>query len=642
LYSNEIHYFPLSVFLIFLIPYSYLMTIDPPLLTSRLKNAKSITHLRRHANENASIMSALHDSVICVACGRFGSTTDLKLKTECKEFYLLAAKLWLARPVGSIGREARNVANILQAGGKLGIDPKHDVMKSLLDEAIRMSREFEAQHAANCIWAVASMGVDDTHVVNALSRACIDYIRDYTPQEATNALWALAMLEVSDSDIILALAGACVDRVRDLNPQNLVNSLWAIAKLGVTDEGIILPIARGCANQVKEFLPNEASKALWAIASLKLSNTGIITSLTQACLDRVKDLSPEEAAITLWAIAKLNLSDSSIITVISHACVDHVRELNAQDASNSLWAIARLGVSDSTTIDSIVQSCIDHIQDFNHQDAANVLWAIATLRVSDNNVIKSFTELCINHILKFDAQAVSNSMWAIATLVVSDTTVITTISKACVDHVKRFNPQEASNALWSAAVLNITDSTITNSLALAVSQQFLSLNRLDDAVQCLQAHFSGLTLSKDAVNYFHDILLAHPTKSRASNQLLAISSALSRLGYVPKLGVPVYNGVVTTDISIELPSADNSGRKVRYALVFDGPKHYLRPMIGGKGEVRDRVGPIDGKTCIRNALLKRCNVFEVVISIPYYEWNDVPRDKGKEEEYLKKKMIRLT
>jgi hypothetical protein len=48
----------------------------------------------------------------------------------------------------------------------------------------------------------------------------------------------------------------------------------------------------------------------------------------------------------------------------------------------------------------------------------------------------------------------------------------------------------------------------------------------------------------------------------------------------------------------------------------------------------DRVGPIDGKTRLRNSLLKRSGEFEMLITIPYYEWNEVEGRKEKEEEYL--------
>jgi hypothetical protein len=89
-------------------------------------------------------MSAVHDSTICVTCGRFGST-DERMRNECRVFYLLAAGMWINRPEGSFGREARAIANILHAGAKLRIDSQNEVMRRLFDEAMRLSDGFDAQ-----------------------------------------------------------------------------------------------------------------------------------------------------------------------------------------------------------------------------------------------------------------------------------------------------------------------------------------------------------------------------------------------------------------------------------------------------------------------------------------------------------------
>ena len=136
------------------------MSISPQNLTARLKTSKSLAELRKHANEHSSIMDAVHDSTICVACGRFGST-DERLRNECRVFYLLAAGMWINRPEGSFGREARNIANILHAGAKLRIDSQNEVMRKLFDEALRLSDRFDAQGASNTIWAAATMALED-------------------------------------------------------------------------------------------------------------------------------------------------------------------------------------------------------------------------------------------------------------------------------------------------------------------------------------------------------------------------------------------------------------------------------------------------------------------------------------------------
>ena len=221
------------------------MSISPQNLTARLKNSKTLSDLRNQANEHASILSAVHDSTICVACGRFGTTSDERMRNECRVFYLLAAGMWLNRPEGSFGREARAIANILHAGAKLRIDSQNEVMRRLFEEAMRLSDGFEAQGASNVIWAAATIALEDARVVNALARACVDRVREMNAQNASNALWSIATLKVSDDHVITALSQACVDRVREMNAQNAQNAsnaLWSIATLKVSDDPVITAI----------------------------------------------------------------------------------------------------------------------------------------------------------------------------------------------------------------------------------------------------------------------------------------------------------------------------------------------------------------------------------------------------------------
>ena len=144
-----------------------------------MKNSKSLSELRKQAIENSSLIGAVHDSVICVSCGRFGST-DERVRVECKDLYLLAAGIWLKRPEGSFGKGAREIANILHAGAKVRVDCDTDVIRLLFDKAVELSSGFEAQEASNAIWAAASLGMKETRVINALARACVDRVREYS------------------------------------------------------------------------------------------------------------------------------------------------------------------------------------------------------------------------------------------------------------------------------------------------------------------------------------------------------------------------------------------------------------------------------------------------------------------------------
>jgi len=137
---------------------------------------------------------------------------------------------------------------------------------------------------------------------------------------------------------------------------------------------------------------------------------------------------------------------------------------------------------------------------------------------------------------------------------------------------------------------------------------------IGDTARCFCAIYEG-GYSERSVYMTHEGMLQPTCCIFYSNSSWLLSSARGS----------VFNGLVTTDIVVEKPSSDGSGRLIKVSIEYDGPTHYLRPAMGS----RDRVGPIDAKTRLRNALLKKCNEFEVLITIPYYEWNEAPLEGGR-------------
>ena len=528
------------------------MPISPQLLNARLRNSHDLAELRHHAQEHPEVMQAVHDSVICVACGKFG--VDFRCRSEAKELHAIATRMWLARPVESFGRESRAAANILHAGAKLAIAPEEDVYQDLLHEAVRLATGFNAQNAANAFWSLATLNIRDADVVLPIAKACVQHTSEFTAQGATNCLWSLATLGINDASITSALSQACADRVKEFNCQDACNSFWAAATLGQVDENVAMTLGK--------------------------------------------------------------------------ACVDRIKELNTQNAVNALWSCATLGVTDDSIVQPLLKACCERVREFSPQDSANSLWSAALIGVSD----ESYTNL---------------------------------LSKACATKVRDLKVQELSNALWAVSVLGNTSEDGARPLAQAVSERFRSFIRLDVAQQCLQAHYSGNTLSTEAVAHFHKILLENPKTSSllfSSHQQQNVAKAIARFGFMPLFDVQLYNGLVTCDILFEIPPREGSeGRPLRIAVEYDGPDHFLRPSfdstsINAINNLKNsstngistssstssslssssaRVGPIDAKTRIRNALIRKLPDIFTLITIPFFEWSSIEFDESKENDYIR-------
>jgi hypothetical protein len=129
----------------------------------------------------------------------------------------------------------------------------------------------------------------------------------------------------------------------------------------------------------------------------------------------------------------------------------------------------------------------------------------------------------------------------------------------------------------------------------------------------------------------------------SSKYQIAVALVLTRLGYSPKLEVPIFDGVVTTDIVVEMNKTgvdgegggEESGGGIEKVLItLDEQSQFLKPAMGSK----DLVGPLDGKARLCSYLLKKIGEFNPLISIPFYEWSELEMDLEKQEMYLKNKL----
>jgi len=111
--------------------------------------------------------------------------------------------------------------------------------------------------------------VRDEAVVGPLAGACVSLSRSFDAQNAANSLWAAATLGVRDEAVIGPLAGACVSLSRSFNAQDAAKSLWAAAVFDIRDEpffrAVVAPL-RGAAfslEHAQQLLYVDAASRAW-------------------------------------------------------------------------------------------------------------------------------------------------------------------------------------------------------------------------------------------------------------------------------------------------------------------------------------------------------------------------------------------
>ena len=173
-------------------------------ITTLLKECKTLDELRLVAKEHKERLDGIHDNAICCACAKLMSIeeskggVDNKMRAEARKIYSTSLRNWLNRVYNSKGKDARSCANIMHAGVKLSVDAGSDLYHDLCDMAMIKTKEFNPQEVSNCLWSVATQGVQTSGValVPLLISRCIDKAPEFEAQEIANSLWSVASLGV--------------------------------------------------------------------------------------------------------------------------------------------------------------------------------------------------------------------------------------------------------------------------------------------------------------------------------------------------------------------------------------------------------------------------------------------------------------
>ena len=228
-------------------------------LMAAVKAARSLAELRALLDSAAP---QRFDAILdCAVCGRVAALArdDADL---ARQLFAARAASWLQRPDGSSGKEGRNAANLLHSAAK--VRPSAALVSDLAHAAVWVAPSFNAQNAANSLWALATLGVSDAAVVGPLAHAAVRVAPSFNAQDAANSLWAVATLGVSDAAVVGPLACAAVRVAPSFNAQDAANSLWAVATLGVSDGGVVGPLACAAVRVAPSFNLLHVQQALQA------------------------------------------------------------------------------------------------------------------------------------------------------------------------------------------------------------------------------------------------------------------------------------------------------------------------------------------------------------------------------------------
>eukprot|EP00956_Cyclotella_meneghiniana_P007358 scaffold10020_cov60-Cyclotella_meneghiniana.AAC.1 len=512
---------------------------------------------------------------------------------------------------------------------------QYSIFDPLAEAANQILVDFESRQLSNIAYAYSLLGYnpridDNTTLLENIADASLDCIQQFNAQDISNMMWAYTKLNVSH-ELLFQVVGDAIAIKNDLKtfkPQEIVNTVWAYATANVQHPNLFEKVGDEIAtmDNLKSFNPQALSNTVWAYATANIQHPAMSKKVGDeiVAMDDLKSFKPQDYSNTVWAYATANIQHPALFKKVGDeiARMDYLNSFKPQELANTIWAYATANIQHPGLFKKVADeiAAMDDWESFDPQAIVNVVWAYATANVHHPDLFKKVGDeiATMDDLKSFNPQNLANVTWAYATANIQHPAMFKKVANEIVamDDWESFTPQNLSTIAWAYTVANLDASSLFNS---AFRQELL--NRQNEFIgenlsQLYQWHLwqtkenSDDGLPDSLRDKCKQMFSSADTRSSALQK--DVVSELTSIGLNPVEEYLTESGY-SIDALVEI-----NGKKV--GIEVDGPSHFV------------------GRQPKGHTFLKRRQVESIdqisLISVPYWEWNKLGKDRDKKRKYL--------
>ncbi|KAI8475360.1 MAG: hypothetical protein J3K34DRAFT_484527 [Monoraphidium minutum] len=595
------------------------------LLTSHIKAAADLAALERLEAQHGGAFNYIH------AAAAFTQAAHLAAPGAPPRaaWPLLLRRLWrrLQPQLSQCGPQA--LANTVWACGKLGF-AEAPLLDACLARLCGAAPEARPQALANALYAAALLWDSgfrvDEQQARQLVAALVERRHEAKPQDVSNTLWAAATMGLPlPEQQARRLVAALVERRQEAKPQALSNMLWAVATMGLPlPEQLVWQLVVALVERRQEAVPQNISNTLWAAATMGLPlPEQSWERLLAALAAKAPQAAPQEVANALWAAAKrkaepgaaaaregsVTAVEAALMQLAAAVSKEQVACYSAQGVSNSLWALSELRLRPPGPTTLLAEAALQRAPAMAPQDLSNTALALARLGVDDARLFAALASAAAQHQQQLGAQDISNLAWAAA--VADQRQLSGAVAALC--------GQLAGSSCWGSAVPEHHWQLWQVHLWLRDGQPTVGAGG-DGSGGGLAGALSAAQLQQCAAAW--EASLQQTAQQRRSELERRVFECARRLPCLAdcRQEARTPDGAFSVDVAAAHAA---SGR--RLAIEADGPWHFMR---SGREPT--------GETLARNRALAARGF--VVVSVPWWEWQEVRGDAAAQDAYLLRKV----
>jgi len=506
---------------------------------------------------------------------------------------------------------------------------------------LHVLEKFDPRHLSNFIYAFglaryAHEFEDGKSLFDVFALEAIPKLGAFNPFDLSNMLWAYANAEASNPNLFeeaakTVLLSQEVGMLEAFNSQDISNMVWAYARAGERHPELFEKVGDhiDVLDNLSDFSSQALSNIIWAYATTGKSHPKLFEKLADriSALDNLRTFTPQALSNIVWAYATLDVSHPILFKKVADHIVDlpNLRKFKHKELANLVWSYATAAGNPQPMLFEKVGDHIStlgkgNLRSFRSWHLSNIAWAYATANESHPELFDKLADPATKQQHFFTSGQVHDLLWAYATNGQTDQQLFKSLVPVVKTTLREYDAQELANIAWAYSVVNAAAPSLFN-------DSFINA--------CLEKR--AFTL--EGLSQLHQWQLWQMEELHSNCRLPPSARKKCRVAFASIVPRPLaMRGDVISELSsMGLPPQEE---------VFVRKDNYRLDAVVKIGVDQIRVGiEVDGASCFagRNprggTILKRRQIAHLegirVISVPYWEWMRLGKDRYSKQAYLR-------